>query len=140
MVLTKRILDSGHENRSVIFTVPWSAKGWGSKLMVTNVQNATDLRLFAPKLFDLGETLLLKFLKLILVWHSKSLISFLVVNLCLKGFSFEARKKTLFEESSMELWTIWQNVRIYLLTLHTLRFVVMFLLLPQTNLLLKFWT
>ena len=54
------------------------------------MQNATDLRLFAPKLFDLRSTLLLKFLKLILVWHSKSLISFLVVNLCLKGFSLEA--------------------------------------------------
>ena len=54
------------------------------------MQNATDLRLFAPKLFDLGATLLLKFLKLILVWRFKSLISFTVVNLCLKGFSLEA--------------------------------------------------
>ena len=61
----------------------------GSKLMVTSVQNVTDLRLFAPKL-DLGATLLLKFLKLILAWHSKSLISFLVVNLCLNCFSLEA--------------------------------------------------
>ena len=51
---------------------------------------ATGLRLFAPKLFDLGGTLLLKFLKLILVWRSKSLISFLVVNLCFKGFSLKA--------------------------------------------------
>ena len=44
----------------------------GSKLAVTNAQKATDLRPFAPKLFDLGTTLLLKFLKLILVWRSKS--------------------------------------------------------------------
>ena len=49
------------------------------------MQNATGLRLFAPKLFDLGATLFLLFLKLILVWRSKPLISFL--NLCLKGFS-----------------------------------------------------
>ena len=62
----------------------------GSKLMVANVQNATELRLSAPKLFDPGATLLLKFLKLIWVWHSKPLISFLVINLCLKGFSLEA--------------------------------------------------
>ena len=59
----------------------------GSKVAVANVQNATESRLFAPKIFDLGATLLLKFLKLILAWHSKSLIIFLVVNLCLKGFS-----------------------------------------------------
>ena len=88
----------------------------GSKLAVANVQNATDLRLFAPKLFYLGATLLLKFLKLILAWRSKSLISFLVVNLCLKGFSLEAWKNTLFEERSMGLWTIWQNVMTYILT------------------------
>ena len=54
------------------------------------MQNAIDLRLFPPKLFDLGATLLRKFLKLVLVWHSKALISFLVVNLCLKGFNLEA--------------------------------------------------
>ena len=54
------------------------------------MQNATDLRLFAPKLLDLGATLLLKFLELMLVWCSKSLISFPVVNLSLKGFSLEA--------------------------------------------------
>ena len=48
------------------------------------MQNVTDLRLFAPKLFDVGGTLLLKVLKLILVWHSKSLISFLVANICFK--------------------------------------------------------
>ena len=60
------------------------------KLMVANVQNTTDLRLFAPKIFDLGAIVLLKFLKLILAWHSKSLIGFPVVNLCLKGFSLEA--------------------------------------------------
>ena len=62
----------------------------GSKLAVANVQNATDLRLFAPKIFDLGAALLLKFLKLILAWQSKSLISFPAVNLYLKGFSLEA--------------------------------------------------
>ena len=38
--------------------------------MVANVQNATDLRLFTPKLFDLGATLFLKFLRSLLVWHS----------------------------------------------------------------------
>ena len=54
------------------------------------MQNAADLRLFAPKLFDLGANLLLKFLKLTLVWHSQSLMSFHVVNLCLKGFRLEA--------------------------------------------------
>ena len=56
----------------------------GSKLTVANVRNATHLRLFAPKLFDQGATLLLKFLKLILAWRSKSSISFLALNLCLK--------------------------------------------------------
>ena len=59
---------------------PWHSVQ-GSKLTVANVPNVTDLRLFAPKIIDLGATLLLKFLKLILVWRSKSLISFLVVNL-----------------------------------------------------------
>ena len=53
----------------------------GSKVAVVDVKNATDLRLFAPKIFDLVATLLLKFLKLILAWHSKSLISFLAVKL-----------------------------------------------------------
>ena len=62
---------------------------------------------------------MLKFLKLILAWRSKSLISFVVVNLCLKGFSLEARKNKLFEECSMGLWAIWQNVRTYILTLVT---------------------
>ena len=47
--------------------------------------NATDLRLFALKLFDQGATLFLKFFKLILVWR-KYLLSFLAVNLCLNGF------------------------------------------------------
>ena len=61
----------------------------GSKIAVANVQNATDLGLFAPKIFNPGVTLLLKFLKLILAWHSKSLISFLAINLCLKGFSLQ---------------------------------------------------
>ena len=60
----------------------------GSKLAVPNVQNVTNLRLFAPKIFDLGANLLFKFLKLILAWSSKSLISFLTVNLCLKGLLF----------------------------------------------------
>ena len=83
------------------------------------MQNVTGLTLFAPKLFDVGGTLLLKVLKLILVWHSKSLISFLVANICFKGFSLEASKNTLFEEGSMGLCTIWQNVRIYLLSLIT---------------------
>ena len=64
----------------------------GSKLAVANVQNASDLRLFAPKISDLGATLLLKFLKLILAWCCKSLISFLAINLCLKGFSLEAQR------------------------------------------------
>ena len=62
----------------------------GSKLVVAVVQNMTDLRLFAPKILDLGATLLLKLWKLILAWQSKSLISFLAVNLRLKGFSLEA--------------------------------------------------
>ena len=39
------------------------------------MQNATDLRIFAFKIFDLGATLLLKFFKLILAWRSKSLVS-----------------------------------------------------------------
>ena len=47
----------------------------GSKLTVANVQNATDLKLFAPKLFDRGATFVLKFLKLILAWRSKFLMS-----------------------------------------------------------------
>ena len=39
------------------------------KIVVANVQNTSDLRLFAPIIvFDLGATLLLKFLKLILAW------------------------------------------------------------------------
>ena len=67
-----------------------SSDGQGSKLAVANVQDATDLSLVAPKPFDLGATLLLKFLKLILAGCSKSLISFRAVNLCLKGFSLEA--------------------------------------------------
>ena len=36
------------------------------KLAVAKVQNATDFRSFAPKIFDLGANLLLEFLKLIL--------------------------------------------------------------------------
>ena len=62
----------------------------GSKLAVANGQIATDLRLFAPKISDLKENLRFKFLKLILAWSLKSLISFLTVNLCLKGSSLEA--------------------------------------------------
>ena len=54
---------------------------------------------FAPKIFDLRAHLLLKFLKIILAWNSKSLFSFLVVNLCIEG-SLEVRKTTLFKESS----------------------------------------
>ena len=57
------------------------------------MQNASGLRLFAPKLFDQGATLFLKFLKLILVWRSNYLISFLVVNPCLKGLNLETFKK-----------------------------------------------
>ena len=43
--------------------------------------------------------------KLILARNLKSLINFLAVNLCLKGFtcSFEARNITLFEESSTRI-------------------------------------
>ena len=70
----------------------------GSKLTVTNVQIVTDLRLFAPKIFDLRAHLLLKFLKIIFAC-SKSFFSFLVVNLCIEG-SLEVRKTTLFKESS----------------------------------------
>ena len=66
------------------------------------MQNATDLRLFAPKIFYLGATLLVKFLKLILASSSKSLISFLAVNL-LGGLLFTGSKNTLFEETSMGL-------------------------------------
>ena len=44
-----------------------------------------ELGLVAPKIFGLGATLLLKLLKLILAWRSKSLISFLAVNLPLEG-------------------------------------------------------
>ena len=54
------------------------------------MQNATDLGLFAPKIFDLGAALFLKFLKLILAWRSTSFVSFFVVNSSLKGFSLEA--------------------------------------------------
>ena len=66
----------------------------GSKLAVANVQSATDLRLFAPKIFDLGATLPLKFLKLNLAWSSKSLILLVCIafSLCLKGFSLDARR------------------------------------------------
>ena len=38
----------------------------GLKLAVANVQNATDFRLYATKIFNLGANLLLKFLTLIL--------------------------------------------------------------------------
>ena len=65
------------------------------------MQNATDFRVFAPKILDLGANLLLEFLNLILAWSSKSLIRFFVVNLGLKGFVSEARKITLFEEGSV---------------------------------------
>ena len=45
------------------------------------MQNATDLRIFAPKISNLGAALLVKVLKLILAWSSKSLNSVLAVNL-----------------------------------------------------------
>ena len=61
----------------------------GSKLVVAKVQSATDLRLFSPKMFDLGAIFFLSFFKLIFAWRSKSLISFSEINLCLKGFSLD---------------------------------------------------
>ena len=48
------------------------------------MQNATDLKLFAPKIFDLEGTLLLKFFKLILTWRSN-------ISPNQKKLNFEAR-------------------------------------------------